>query len=110
MSPVRAFIESIPWTYATTYSKFAEHTYATRWDARRLGLEEEFTAFAATIQNEGYDRRWGKHLWKSLDLDDGMTYWLYWRFEPPEARTIVNRWHTAEMAKPPAQLSLELDP
>ena len=105
LAEARRFIERAEWTYATTYSKFAEHAYTTRWSCRARGIEPEFTAFARLIETDGWWRIWGRHRWRSFVVGD-WTFWLYRIYEPAERRTVINGWETARMDPEAAQLTL----
>src|SRR4051794_16665406 len=92
----RAFIAKSRWIFAETMP-WAPHEYCARRTCFERGIEPQFVAFARLIQEAGYNRRWGGHLWRSLAVDD-RTYWLHRIWFPPEQRTIINRWVTAKMA------------
>lgn len=78
-----------------------DHWRGRHWNlAVKSGIEDGFQALVALIEDEGYDRRWGAHLWRSIDLADGLTYSLYWEYAAARAqRTIINRWKTSELGR-----------
>src|SRR3954454_3153735 len=88
----RAFIAKATWTFAETYAHFAPHEYTTRWTCRARGIEDEFEAFVRLIESDaGYWRPWGRHRWRSLNLD-GRFYWLHFNVATVKERTVINRW------------------
>jgi hypothetical protein len=87
----RVFIAQAIWTFAETMP-WAPHEYTTRWACRGQGIEDDFEAFALLIESDGYWRPWGRHQWRSLNLDDRF-YWLHWNpVASVRERTVVNRW------------------
>jgi hypothetical protein len=96
------FIARADWRFAGTYAAFAPHEYTTRWSCRSRKIEDDFTRFCAWIEMEGYGRRWGRHLWPSIDVE-GWTFWLYYEYFPPAERTVVNRWHSNQIGTGPGR-------
>ena len=94
------------WTFAASMP-WHPHTYATRQHCRELGIEAEFLWFAALIEESGHWRIWGRHRWRTLDLDDRF-FWLHWNVIPVGERTIINSWWLSAKVES-GQLSLELD-
>jgi hypothetical protein len=107
LDDARAFIAKATWTFAETMP-WAPHEYATRHRSRAQGLEAEFEAFAFLIETDGFWRRWGRHRWRSLNVDDHF-YWLHWNVVASvRERTVINRWWLGSASPGPAQLSLEV--
>jgi hypothetical protein len=100
-----AFIAKAPWTFATTYARFASHEYTTRWDCRARRIEDDFERFVRLIEEHGYWRLWGRRRWRSLNVDDRF-YWLHWNLATVEERTVINRWWKAARQPEPDQLEL----
>jgi hypothetical protein len=71
-----AFAERAAWQFAVTMPQWP-HEYVLRWRCREQGIEREFEAFIALIYRDGYQRRWGRWLWPSLDLGDHY-FWTHW--------------------------------
>ena len=81
----RAFIARAEWVFAETMAAFAPHEYCTRRTCRERGIDAEFTAFTELIERQGYDRRWGRQSYRSVDIGS-MTYWLHWEQWSPAER------------------------
>lgn len=106
LDAAREFAQAVPWTYASTFAAFAEHEYVTRWTCRERRLEAEFERFCELVTDRGYWRDWGRHRWRTLDLDDRF-YWLHYNpVDSVAERTVLNRWFIAERREP-AQMSLD---
>lgn len=89
----RAFIESAPWRFAET-APWMPNEYALRRDCD----DADYWWFIELIDRRGFDRRWGRGVYRSLELDG----WTYWRMAKYDA-TLV---HRARPQPPPPQLSL----
>jgi hypothetical protein len=69
----RAFVAKARWVFASTAPSWMPNEYS----LRREGDEAEFAWFLELISRAGYDRPWGRGVYRSLDLDG----WVYWRQE-----------------------------
>jgi hypothetical protein len=98
LARARAFVAQARWIFASTAPAWMPNEYALRRDCN----EAEFAAFLDLITRRGYDRPWGRGVYRSLDLDG----WTYWRQDKYDAVLV----HRARPEPPPPQLRLEVDP
>lgn len=87
---LRRWMGAQRWIYARTMPKHP-HEYTLRIDQDR----EQFGRAVATIWREGYDRRYLRRSWRSIDVD-GYVLWVHTRptqdAPPPLEQTIlINR-------------------
>lgn len=81
---VRLFIASNTWTFAKTMPQWP-HWYVVR---QKCSDEAEFLRAVEFIREHGQARKFGKHTFIYLDVDD-FTYWTLGA--PVGATTIINR-------------------
>jgi len=83
---MRHFTHSRKWTFAKTFAKTAPHWYTVR--NYEPGLQKEFETAVKLGRVYGYDKKWGKTVYKYFDFE-GFTYWTMG--SPVSETTIINR-------------------
>jgi len=77
---MREWMASVPWRYASTMPQHP-HTYT----LRRQQDPELFDQVARTIWELGYDRKYLKRPWRTLDVGEHYYVWVWTKPEGPRA-------------------------